>query len=70
MNNKDSIDQLMQGYRQAFRKVPDVIYMNKSYLEQFNKDLSADSDRDLKKYKGSDIVLWQNNFVSLGKINQ
>lgn len=68
LNNKESIDQLLQGFNQSFRTQPINIYMNKEYLEQFNKDLGAEPTRDLKKYKGSNIVIWQHSCVSLGQV--
>lgn len=65
-NFKDAVDSLVRSFYNLSREKPVNIYMNKDQLEQFNIDLKADKDRDLKKYQGCNIIIWDKPFISLG----
>ena len=67
---KESLDQLMMIFTQQSGQRAVNVYMNKSHLLELNTDLKADPERDLKAYRGSNIILWQHKNIVLGLLQR
>ena len=67
---RESLNVLEMQFTQLSGMKAVNIYMNKSHLIQLNKDLGADPERDLKKYRDCNIILWKFKNISLGLYQQ